>query len=295
MAFLFGTRQPYRIPFATEKWVLGIAIALSTLMGGAALAAGILGLRGVELHPLASPYGIEIIGGGLLVWTGTAAVLQARRTRLARLREERFPDFVRDLAISRRAGLSLPAAVTIAARGDHGELTPLVQKMAAQLESNVPFIEAFMMLAHQVDTPLVRRLTALLEQATRAGGNVSEVLLAASRDARTQLRMRNDRVANMQVYIAVVYVSFAVFLLITLSLYLSFLPKLTSAGGAALQGLSVGGPSLADYRTFYFAAGVSQAIGHGLVIGVLTYGRALSGLAHAFLMILATTIAFGAV
>lgn len=294
MATLFGTAKPYRIPFATRTWLVAAAVAAVVLVGGAALGAGILVLRGATVPLVADAYGIELVGGALLLWTGTVAVLQARRARLARLREERFPDFVRDLAISRRAGLSLPAAVTIAARGDHGELTPLVMKMAAQLESSVSFMDAFKMLAREVDTPLVRRLTALVEQANRTGGSVSEVLLAASRDARTQLRMRSDRVASMQVYVAVVYVAFAVFLLITLSLYLSFLPTLAGAAGAGVQGLGLGGPTLADYRTFYFAAGISQAIGHGLVIGVLAHGRAFSGMVHASLMILVTTIAFGA-
>ena len=50
--------------------------------------------------------------------------------------------FLRDVAASHRGGLTLTASVQIAAKGEYGELTPEIRKMADQLSWNVPFNEA---------------------------------------------------------------------------------------------------------------------------------------------------------
>ena len=44
--------------------------------------------------------------------------------------DDRFPDFVRDLAESRRAGMTFTKAIIYASKGNYGLLTPEIQNIA---------------------------------------------------------------------------------------------------------------------------------------------------------------------
>lgn len=284
-----------RVPRAT--WLLASGAVAAAATAGAAFALAGTALLGRPLLASTAGSGIELVGVGLLALTGPAALAYRARARRAREREDRFPDFVRDLAIARHAGLPLAAGARAASAHDYGALSPLVRRLVAELEANVPFEVAFRGLADAVGTPLVRRLGALVARASRAGGNVSAVLLAASRDARVHLALRGERAATMQVYVAVVYVAFGVFLLVTLALHREFLPPLIEGtggpgvAGAAGVGLATA-PALGDYRTFYVAAGLAQALGNGALLGTLTHGHPGGGMGHAFTMVVLALVAF---
>ena len=45
--------------------------------------------------------------------------------------DEAFPDFVRDLAESRRAGMTFTKAIMYSSKGNYGLLTPEIQKIAS--------------------------------------------------------------------------------------------------------------------------------------------------------------------
>ena len=44
-----------------------------------------------------------------------------------------FPDFVRDIASSRRAGMTFTRAILFTSKGNYGLLTPEIQKIAQQI------------------------------------------------------------------------------------------------------------------------------------------------------------------
>jgi flagellar protein FlaJ len=220
------------------------------------------------------------------------------QVRVRRL-EEHFPDFLRDIASSHKGGLTLHHAASIAARGSYGELTPEVRKMADQLAWNLSFADALQRFAQRVDTPLVQRAVSLILQADRSGGNTADVLLAAARDAREIKTLERERRATMGLYTVVVYITFLVFLAVAAILYARFVPQIVASSMAAqvvaggeVAGLTSDSLTLAQYRLFYFTAALVQAVGDGLVAGVLGTGRVISGLRHSFVMVLLTYVAF---
>jgi flagellar protein FlaJ len=222
----------------------------------------------------------------------------SRHRRVKRL-EERFPDFLRDIAASRKAGLTLTAAVTIASRGEYGALTPEIVKMADQLSWDVPFEEALQRFGDRVRTPLVQRAVSLVVEAGRSGGNVTEVLLAAARDAREIKNLENERHVTMGLYTVVIYVTFLVFLGVAAVLYATFIPNIlhsssaaSAAGARGFAGVRFTALSLEDYRVFYFLAALVQGMGNGFVAGMFGSGKYLDGLRHAFVMVLLTWVVF---
>lgn len=227
-----------------------------------------------------------------------AGVWFDRKIRRDQDLEERFPDLLRDLAASRQAGLTLEKAVRIASRGDYGELDPEIDRMADQLAWNVSFQEALQRFSDRVDTPLVRRSLALIEQADRAGGDVAGVLHAAARDAQEIKTLERERRASMGIYTAIIYVTFFVFLGVAAALFVSFVPEIIAAveglgeAGTGFAGLDLQVRTIHEYRTFYMTAALVQAVGNGIVAGKIETGHLTSGLKHAAIMVTITVVTF---
>jgi flagellar protein FlaJ len=243
---------------------------------------------------------IDLLAWAVLISLGPIGFYISRRARRVRRLEERFPDFLRDLASSRKAGLTMESAVQIAAKGEYGELTPEIQKMADQLSWNVPFEEALERFAKRVNTPLTLRAINLIIEASKMGGHVTDVLMAAAVDAREIKNLEAERRTNLGLYTGIVYITFLVFLVVAGILYATFLPQTIAASEAAvgaggaggLAGISFEQIQLRDYYEFYFLAAMTQGIGNGIVAGLMESGRATMGLRHSFVMVTITYVTF---
>lgn len=272
------------------RLVLVVSAAVATVFGVLAF----LSLTGV----LPESGALHFVCFALLSALGPYGIYAAREADRVRRLEERFPDFLRDIASSHKGGLTLHQSVTIAARGEYGPLTPEVRKMADQLSWNVSFHEALERFGTRVETPLVQRAVNLILQADKSGGSTTDVLLAAARDAREIKNLENERRQTMGLYTIVVYITFFVFLAVAATLYGQFAPAIVESSEAVqntgLESAEIGQASLdlEDYQLFYFVAAIVQAVGDGLVAGLLGSGKATLGLRHGALMVLATYVTF---
>jgi flagellar protein FlaJ len=210
--------------------------------------------------------------------------------------DDKFPDFLRDLAESARAGMTLPRALVTAATGTYGALTPEIRIMAAQVEWGVEFGEALARFSKRCRTPLIDRTVSLIVEAQRAGGSVVDILTAAAEDAREIKQIVSERNTQMSMYNVVIYISFFVFIAVVLVLSAQFIPAFKKAVGAA-SGQQVGGLQFRDFdpedfNTIFFQAALVQAIGGGLVGGVLSKGSPVAGFMHIGVMMVAAWLSF---
>ncbi|MEK6975235.1 MAG: type II secretion system F family protein [Candidatus Thermoplasmatota archaeon] len=206
--------------------------------------------------------------------------------------EARLPDFLSDLAETRRAGLTMSAALHSCALSDYGPLSPEVKKMSQQVGWGVPFNEALAQFAQRVKTSLVERSTSLIIEASRTGGSVAEILKAAAKDAHEIKGLEQDRRVQMLTYLIVIYVVFGVFLLVIAVMDGQFIPEVLAANKAAaensgLQSDSFGNQNDIEFASIHFAyflAAIVQSVGNGMVGGVLSEGQVRAGFRHAALM-----------
>ena len=98
--------------------------------------------------------------------------------------EEKFPDFLRDLAEYWKGGLSMTVAIQTLATSEYGALNDEVKKMSDQLSWGIKFSDVIKQFADRVGTPLVQRAIALIAEADRAGGKISDILVTAANDSR---------------------------------------------------------------------------------------------------------------
>lgn len=268
--------------------------------------AGILGVLGILMYlgtmkpiPIvgsASITSIDMIVAALLIGLGPYGFYRNADMKRTSQMEAKFPDFLRDLSESKRAGMTLTNALLTTAKGRYGALTPEIRKMASQITWGVSFVEALKLFAERVHTPLIERSVSLIIEASNSGGNVVEILKAAADDAREIKQIQAERKQSMGIYVIIIYLAFLVFIAVIEIMYSQFIPQIYSAvSGAA--GASVGGMTFRPfdievYKTLFFHAALIQGIGGGLVAGVMEEGKAITGLRHAFIMIIISYMAF---
>ena len=248
----------------------------------------------LTIGPLTIGTPVDFILFAIFLGTGTFGIYEFSRIRRVRKIDERFPDFVRDLAESRRAGMTFTKAIMFSSTGNYGVLTSEIKKIAHQISWGNSVEEALNAFSKRVNTKLIRRTVSLIIEASRSGGNVADVLDAAAYDAREIRHLEAERRSSMMSYVAVIYVGMFVFLLIIVILSNSLIPAMTGEGAASLAEThgGEGGITEENIVPVFFYATIVQSFGMGLVTGVFEEGNVISGVKHVFIMVFITWAIF---
>jgi flagellar protein FlaJ len=238
---------------------------------------------------------IDFIVFAILSGTGVFGMYASHRARKISKIDSIFPNFVRDLAESRRAGMTFTKAILFASKGNYGILTPEIQKISQQVSWGGSVSDALLAFSQRVKTKSIRRTISLIIEASNSGGNVADVLDVAAKDAREIKMLEAERKTSMASYVVVIYVGMFVFLAIVLILCTSFIPAMVGGEGSqGMQGIMGGGSMVSESEitgTFYLAC-IVQSFGSALVAGVFEDGRFSSSVKHIFIMVFITWLSF---
>lgn len=211
--------------------------------------------------------------------------------------ENALPNFFRDLAGMNDSGMTLPTAVHLVAGAEYGTLTPHIRKLDNEMSWGVGFVEALYRFGKGLGTKLADRSVDLIAKASKAGGDVSEVLRAAAKDTFEVVNLQSERANNMLIYVIIVLVSFAVFLFVIAILVSSFLTTMATAGaaasssGAASHGF-MGKIDIFIYKRLFSHAAMLQGFFSGLVAGQMGEGRFIAGLKYSAIMLIIAWVTF---
>ena len=207
--------------------------------------------------------------------------------------EDKFPDFLRDLAEYWKGGLSMTVAIQTLAKGEYGNLNEDVNKMASQISWGVSFGEVLDMFTERVTSPIVTRAVRMVDEANRAGGRISDILLAASFDAREIKALETERRQEVGSYVTVIYASFFVYLGIILVLASTFIPAIVDSAAATggTGSMSIGNLTIREMNevwisTIFLYSLIIQGIGNGLAAGFMSTGRLYSSFNRASMLLL---------
>lgn len=216
--------------------------------------------------------------------------------------EEKFPDFLRDLAEYWKGGLSMTVAVQTLATSEYGALNDEVKKMSDQLSWGVKFSDVIRQFADRVGTPLVQRAIALIAEADRAGGKISDILVTAANDSRELKFLEGERKRTIGSYIAVIWTSYFVFLGVIVVLAKVFIPAIAGSNSSGDDGGDSGGQTIGNmtirnidplfFLTIFYYGVTMQALGNGSMAGLMATGRFSTGFKHAGMMIVVALVVF---
>jgi flagellar protein FlaJ len=133
----------------------------------------------------------------------------------------------------------------------------------------------------------------MVDEANRAGGRISDILLAASFDAREIKALETERRQEVGSYVTVIYASFFVYLGIILVLAQTFIPAIVDSAAAtgSTGSMSIGNLTIREVNevwisTIFLYSLMVQGIGNGLAAGFMSNGRLYSAFNRASFLLL---------
>ena len=171
--------------------------------------------------------------------------------------EEKFPDFLRDLAEYWKGGLSMTVAIQTLATSEYGALNDEVKKMSDQLSWGIKFSDVIKQFADRVGTPLVQRAIALIAEADRAGGKISDILvIPAIAGSNSSGEEGGD------------------------------------SGGQTIGNMTIRNIDPLFFLTVFYYGVTMQAVGNGTMAGLMSTGRFSTGFKHSGMMIVVSLFVF---
>lgn len=231
------------------------------------------------------------IAAGLIVAAAVPAFILLWEQRRKSQIDDMLPRFLEDVADSQEAGLTLLKAFEESSKRSYGPITTELKLLVAQITWGVEFEAAFLSFAKRLDTELTTKVTALLLEAMRLGGDLKTTFQSTASFVREMIQLRKEKESQLRPYVMVIYVSVVVFMLIIIILYQSFfLSMMTGGSGEAFLKLPM---SIEGYKALLFDLVVIEAFFGGITVGKLSGGRAATGLKHSVVLLTLATAIFG--
>jgi archaeal flagellar protein FlaJ len=272
--------------------IVCIPLSLMVFIGGFISMVQMYGIRVLFTSTVLDDFAVLAV----LISIIPVAVLDFREQRRVNNLEDALPNFFRDLAGMNDSGMTLPNAIHLVSGAEYGTLTPHIRKLDNEMSWGVGFVEGMYQFGKNLGTPLADRSVDLIAKASKAGGDISEVLRAAASDTFEVVNLAQERRNNMLIYVVIVIVSFAVFLFVIAVLVSSFLSTMATAGVAA-QATAASSKfmtriDLPAYKRLFSHAAMIQGFFSGLCAGQMGEGRVIAGLKYSAVMLIISWVVF---
>ncbi len=210
--------------------------------------------------------------------------------------ESLIPDFLDRMAGINEVGLTLTQSITIMARANLGLLAYEIKHIQRDILWGANFSDALVRFELRVRTALIARTVTLITKASTMSSSISDLLRIAATDARMSELLKRDRLSEMFIYTAIVYLSYFVFIFVVGVITTQFLAVLANQ---SKEGLSMAGPlanvgtlSLVSVDRLLYHTCLVQGIFSGLIAGMMGESSLKAGVKHSCILIIAALIAF---
>jgi flagellar protein FlaJ len=214
--------------------------------------------------------------------------------------DRNMPVFLLGLLSSVQSGANIIKAIELSADRNVGSLTPELKNLRANLSWGIPMEEAFENFAKRTGTRVSRRVTTLLEMAIKIGGDISENLEMIQKHVSEMQNIEKSRKSALSPYTYTIYISFFVFLAVSVLLTSSFFTEiakvqetlLAKGGAKGTMFSSLAEMNVSAMNSSLFNMGIIEALFGGLAAGKIGDGSYVAGTKHVVIMVIATIIAF---
>ena len=210
--------------------------------------------------------------------------------------QELIPDFLERMAGINQVGLTIAQAISIMVNTNLGIISYEIRRIKRDMDWGANFTEALVRFEERVRSPSIARTVTLITKASEMSGHIGEVLSIASTDAKMTEILKKERLAEMFIYTAIVYLSFFVFLFVVGVLTTQFLPVLaniSTQGLPATGALSgIGSIPIATFGRLLYHACLIEALFSGLIAGQMGESSLAAGVKHACVLLVISLVAF---
>jgi flagellar protein FlaJ len=254
--------------------------------------------RMARARRLSGPVFDDLVVQAFLFIVCTFAIVYEIHKRRIRAIEHAVPDLLDRLASVNEAGMNIIESMDRVRQSDLGALNEELDYIWADIQWGADVETALKRFEARVHTQTISRVVALLTNAMKASGDVSEVMKIAANQSKSDRRLKRKRRQEMITYVVVVYICFLVFLVIVAALSTVLLPALPDGeliGESATTG-AVPGPTGAieglgnlnedAFRLVLFHTTLIQGFLSGFIAGQMSGGDVRDGAKHASILVL---------
>ncbi len=247
----------------------------------------------------------ELIAIGLIGALLPTAFISYSNYRYLKAVERNIPQFLRDILQGTDSGLMLPKAVVEASKNGHGPVSKefgiAMTKFSFGYDFGMSVREAGEALRH----PFAPQVAVIISEAYAAGAKMHDVLSSSVSFFNNLEQYSEQRETELKPYTQLVYISIAVFLVISLVVISSFIVPLTTLNSASsaynsvsqlasakTHSFTINNSDLSYYTSIFFFAAVMESFFGGMVAGKIVDASAGAGLRHSLILITISLIVF---
>lgn len=257
---------------------------------GAAVASGLLvGFVGYIVSTVNLRLGDYIMVMAMIIVLFPIATLDYLEFRWKNAIEGRMSDILYDIAEGQLTGMSFIRALQNAASKDYGAASRELRRVLAQVKLGMSLEDGFKGFAERVDSKLVKKVSVVISETSRFGGDVSKVIRSLADYIRSIRLINEERRSTMRMYVGVTYIAFGVLVVTIIVLLNQFFMPIIGLSGTVIFRAQAG---YEEYRRIFFYLTVIQAISSGLVAGKMGEGTISAGLKHVAIMLFLTLLVF---
>jgi flagellar protein FlaJ len=215
--------------------------------------------------------------------------------------DKNLPLFLLALSSAVQSGANLIRAIETTADRNMGPLTPELKNLRANISWGMSIEDAFENFAKRTGTKMSRRVSTLLEMSLKIGGDIRANLEMIQQHVTDLQNLEKDRKTSLAPYTYTIYISFAVFLGISVILSSQFFSEFL-----VIQKMLIDSPGITDGGMFssiinmdiealnsiLFNMSLIEAVFGGLAAGKIGSGNYVSGIKHIIVMIVMAVVAF---
>ena len=215
--------------------------------------------------------------------------------------DKNLPLFLLALSSAVQSGANLIRAIETTADRNMGPLTPELKNLRANISWGMPIEDAFENFAKRTGTKMSRRVSTLLEMSLKIGGDIRANLEMIQQHVTDLQNLEKDRKTSLAPYTYTIYISFAVFLGISVILSSQFFSEflviqkmLIDSPGITEGGMfsSIINMDIEALNSILFNMSLIEAVFGGLAAGKIGSGNYVSGMKHIIVMIVMAVAAF---
>lgn len=206
--------------FRDEEYEPGYSTEDKIILGSLALGAIII-LLGMFLYTAVS---IQL--GGLTMLLGLMlsvlpyGLISFLKNRAVTEMESQFPAFLKDLAESKRGGMTIMKSFESARDTDYGRLNREIEKVHNQMSWGIPFPEVMERFSKRMDeSPVIQESLSIILQSYRSGGAITETIESVADNATMLREVIQSKKSMLKQQLVIMYVIYFLFIGITIGVY----------------------------------------------------------------------------
>ncbi|HXW98391.1 MAG TPA: type II secretion system F family protein [Methanomicrobiales archaeon] len=242
----------------------------------------------------------HVVIAGLIVIIPYAIFYQLWKRKVMGI-EAAIPEFLDRMSGIQEVGLTIAQGLGLMVRTNLGILSYEIRRIKRDMDWGANVEDALMRFEHRVRTPSIARTVTLITKASYMSGDIGEILKIAASDARMSEILKRERQTSMLIYLAIIYLAFAVFIFVVGVIVTMFLPLLlkggVSAAAATKGGALIKSQSLSadTFKLLVYHATLIQGVFSGLLAGHMGEGSLTAGVKHVCILVIIALVAFNTV